>query len=252
VFLKVLKINRLHICSRLILKLGIDIAKWHLTLSALNNQKRKNMLNKLKMTALAAAFAGACVSVQANTIQIGTGLSANGALLGTGAADPNYAVTIGLSLPPTTPTSGVVYDATMYPLVSGPWVPNQPNGQWITPVDPSSGVPLLENGLYTDYSRVLDVTGSSGDLSGEFSTDNPGALYVNGVLVAQTAGWPSLNDTQDYTRFVDFNATLVAGDNTIAFVVYNVPLALPLGSSSSGNPTGLIVDGTATGVQTVA
>lgn len=169
------------------------------------------------------------LTVRANTIQIGTGLDSTGNLLGSGSSEQNYTVA-GVD------TSAIAYVETQYP---GAWVGNLANGQWISPVNPETGQPSQQIGLFS-YTRTIYGIGS---MSGEFSSDNGGALYVNGTLVAQTAGWPD-TITGDYQFFTQFNnIVLNQSVNTIEFVVYN---ALYTPDTEIPNPTGLIVAGTAT------
>jgi len=92
------------------------------------------------------------------------------------------------------------------------------------------------------YTRVIPAGYNT--ISGMFSSDNPGALLVDGTLVAQSPGWslyPVGTDTYDWSVWTKFfSASLTPGvANTITFEVYN------LAGGAPGNPTGLIVEGTA-------
>jgi hypothetical protein len=165
------------------------------------------------MLGLAAGMALAITqSAQANSISIGTGVDGN-----------NYTV----SGPGATGSTVAYY-------YGSPWVPNSLTGQWIAP-STANGVDQ-DPGLYT-YS--LTINASAGDtISGQFSSDNPGALFVNGTITsAQGPGWGTQNDDQSYEYWTPFTATLAAGVNTIQFEVDNL--------DNSPNPTGLIVQGTA-------
>ena len=159
--------------------------------------------------------------MQANTIQIGTGLDANGNLLSPGAAEQNYTLT-GVGANPI-----VYYYGTA-------WVANQATGKWISPS--ASGSATTAVGI-SAYTRTISVGASGGVLDGYFSTDNPGQLSVNGSqYVISNAGWPS-SDQGTYRSWTHFNTLLLPGLNTVQFQVSNL-----------GGPTGLIVYGTATGV----
>ena len=147
--------------------------------------------------------------------------------LTSGSIEGNYTVT-GLG-----DSSAIAYVENQYP---GAWVGNLPTGQWISPVDATTGQPSQQIGLFS-YTRKIDGFGS---LSGEFASDNGGALFVNGILVANTAGW-EFGDDGDYRSFINFSATLNQAVNTITFEVYNT------NPDISPNPTGLIVAGTAEG-----
>jgi hypothetical protein len=158
------------------------------------------------------------LATQAETIQIGTGLDASGNLLSAGSLEQNYGV------------GGNASDAVVYYLGS-PWVANVANGQWISPSDALGNLTDPQYST-TTYTRTIDGTGT---LSGEFASDNPGELLVNGVEVASTPGWPTTDDS-DYSYWTGFSdISLDQAVNTIEFDVYN-----------SYGPAGLIVAGTAT------
>ena len=166
------------------------------------------------------------------TFQIGTGLDASGNLIASGAAEQNYSAIAG----PNGENTAVAYVQPFYP---GAWVPNQPTGQWISPIDPATGTESQDLGLFT-YTRTIDGIGS---MSGEFATDNPGELIVNGVVVVQTPGWPN-SSSGDFAAFTQFNNILLdQAVNTVTFAVNN-NLYAP--NPDLPNPTGLIVVGTAT------
>jgi hypothetical protein len=157
------------------------------------------------------------IAAQAQTIQLGTGLDGSGSLLSSGSFEQNY-------------TIGGNASAAIVDYVTGAWIANQPNGQWITPSDAKGAVTDPQYGI-TTYTRTINGTGS---INVEFSSDNPGELLINGTAVAQGLGWPTTDDS-DYTRFISYSGSLNQAVNTIEFEVYN-----------SYGPTGLIVDGTAT------
>lgn len=175
---------------------------------------------------VAVAFAGAtflvAIGAQAQIVQIGTGLDGSGNLLPGGgdskALEQNYAV------------GGNASAASVY-YGSGSWVSDVATGQWIDPSD-ANGNPTQPGGI-TTYTRTIN---GAGTIAGQFASDNPGELLVNGVVVAQGLGWPGTDDS-DYTRWVSFSANLNPGANTIEFEVNNL-----------GGPAGLIVAGTFTPV----
>ena len=123
--------------------------------------------------------AGLGLSAQANTIQIGTGLNASGGLLSAGSLEQYY-TTAGPN-----DNTAIAY---VQPFYSGAWVANVATGQWISPVDNTTGLPSQEAPATFTYTRTIDGIGS---MSGEFATDNPGELLVNGTVVSETPGWPS-------------------------------------------------------------
>lgn len=192
---------------------------------------------------------GLALVAQAATMQIGTGLDGSGNPLNAYDQDLNYGVSGGGC------STALVYPLGLWPLDGSAWVPNQvlnqPYGQWISPLDPTTtweqhaGVTKnfsqAPSTLFT-FTRTIPAGFSS--ISGKFSSDNPGAMFLNGSAapVVQSPGWSQIpSDTYDWgvwTKF--FNVTLNPNQvNTITFEVYNLPGDAP------GNPAGLIVAVTA-------
>ena len=205
-------------------------------------------LRTLKIAILAMLVGGTGVAVQA-ALQIGTGLDALGNPLSAYSTDPNWIVSTTGSDPVS--SAPLVYPNSSWPLGSGTWVANQPHGQWISPVGTGTqyqqpaGVTVnfsqAQNQMFY-YTQTIPAGYTS--ISGMFSSDNPGALFINGssTPVVQSPGWGQIpTDTYDWnvwTKF--FDVSLKPGQaNTITFEVYN------LAGSPPGNPTGLIVQGTA-------
>ena len=187
----------------------------------------KKSISTLPVLASAIALALITYSAQADTIQIGTGLDSSGNLLSTGSDELNYTAAY--------QGSG---ETAIAQVEAGTWAANvttPPRGQWITPIDPSTGDPSQQVGLFT-YTRTIDGAGS---ITGEFASDNGGELLVNGQVIVSTPGWASITTTGDYQLFTSFSAVLNDPVNTITFEVYNP-------TWPSFNPTGLIVAGTAT------
>lgn len=163
------------------------------------------------------------VSAQATTIQLGTGLDAMGNPLPHGANETRY--TVGGN------SSSATVWASGYPIT--PWVdgwvsPNSPPyGQWIRPNNEGVG--------FANYTMTISGHGS---LSGFFTSDNPGALYVNGVQITHNDGWSDIigemSDQSSYNRWFAFTAQLNQPVNTVEWQVYNM-----------GGPSGLIVRGAA-------
>lgn len=187
-------------------------------------------------TGLALAIAQ---SANANTINIGTGLDGSGNPLAQGQLQTLYTVSGPQAYPYTSVPSGGTVNAAVAYYYGGPWVPNTTAGQWISPVAPADQTSYEDQAVgYYNYSLTIDGTGT---ISGQFSSDNPGALFVNGALTsAQGPGWGTLNDLSSYEYWVPFTVS-VSGPTTIDFEVLNLP------GGFSGNPTGLIVTGSATG-----
>ncbi|MGH9815403.1 MAG: PEP-CTERM sorting domain-containing protein [Candidatus Acidiferrales bacterium] len=152
----------------------------------------------------------------------GTGLTTTGALGAPGAVDPHYTLTTN---PAGGGTSAFVTTGSGFPFP--PWVPNGPNSQWITPNTSQLNHPA---GTYT-YVTTFDLTGlipGTAVLTGAWGTDNPGQMFLNGVLVSTSSGFTSL------TAFL-ISSGFLPGVNTLTFVIENLPQA-------TGNPSGLRVD----------
>src|SRR5207253_1804367 len=125
--------------------------------------------------------------------------------------DPHYTVT---------PGSG--------PFVIGnpaavPWVGNTATSQWITPARDTRAGP----GPFT-YTTTFDLAGfdpATAQITGLWSSDNEGTMFLNGNLVAVDPfpGWTSL---------VPFSITsgFQPGINTLTF-------AVPNGSGAGDGPT---------------
>ncbi|MCO5052140.1 MAG: immunoglobulin domain-containing protein [Verrucomicrobiae bacterium] len=185
---------------------------------------------------------GAYVDVAFQVIPgiFGTGVGANGALLGDGAVDPHYVLSVSADW--NFPGPDAVCITNVWPIApAGPWLANGPSSRWIgassnqrQDIDPLSGnLP----GLYT-YQTTFDLTGY--DLSkvrviGGVAADNAvNDVLLNGVSTGVTvAGFGGLNS-------FTFTSGLVAGENTVDFILEN---ALTGGTDSdSPNPAGLRVD----------
>jgi len=170
------------------------------------------------------------LSAFGNSIVIfNTGESSGGTALPTGETDPHYDL---FSVPAGSPSIAIT-------TVPNPvWLSNTSTTDWISPG--SSGLDHWPMGTY-DYQTTFSLTGlnpATAELSGSWTSDNNGCIYLNGV---------NTGDCDSYTGFASldpFSITsgFVAGTNTLDFMVYNGPGALGLDS-----PTGLFaeVSGTA-------
>jgi hypothetical protein len=149
-----------------------------------------------------------------------TGTSGGVALVGAGVADPNYS----LIVQPGSATA-VTVDHTIYPIVAGPWVPNNPASRWIGP-DASSQGPAGNYTYRTTFTVPANAILSTVNVSGLWGTDDPSIdIYINGNSTG--------NVSAGFTSLVPFNVNsgFVLGTNTLDFALNNV-----------GGPTGLRVD----------
>lgn len=167
-----------------------------------------------------------------------TGVDANGALLGDGAVDPHYTMTVSADWQYPGPDALVITNA--WPIQAGVWLLNGPDSKWIAAgadqrEDINPGVSGNAGGEYT-FRTTFNLTGydiSKVLIQGQWAVDNSGVdILVNGestglVNTAGFAGW---------TPFT-LSDGLVAGANTVDFVVYNTP-----NTTYDLNPLGLRVN----------
>ena len=163
----------------------------------------------------------------------GTGVANDGLLLADGAVDPHY--TLVESADPFFPGPEAYAITNVWPIVSGTWLLNGPKSRWIGPsaaqyqtVDPTQG---NYEGTYV-YRTTFDLAGydiSKVKLVGGWAVDNSGVdILVNGTSTGITCS--------GFNALTPFTITtgLVAGTNTLDFIVSNAP--------ATPNPTGLRVD----------
>ncbi|QEH36665.1 hypothetical protein OJF2_52500 [Aquisphaera giovannonii] len=161
-----------------------------------------------------------------------TGVADDGSALANGAIDPHYTLTStpgGSGYGPT----AYVADDTKYPLSGGPWVGNLSDARWIGPVADQTTISGVTGSGYYVYKTTFDLTGfdpSTAHISGQWSSDNPGEIYLNGVDTG-------IGTTGEYAyqslHSLDIATGFIAGINTLEFRIYNIPI-------SSNNPTGVI------------
>ncbi len=160
----------------------------------------------------------------------GTGVAADGTLLAAGEVDPHYKLTASADEGYPGPDAIVLNEG--WPIQAGVWLLNGPSSKWIGPqADQGSTGAGNAEGDYT-YETTFDLTGydvSKVQLVGGWACDNSGLdILVNGVSTGlSNGGFGSL------TPFT-IKTGLVAGKNTLAFKMNNLPL--------TPNPTGLRVD----------
>ena len=170
-----------------------------------------------------AAFADAIII--SNTGESGPG----GPALPVGVTDPHYQL---ISAPPTVPLTAI----TTAP--NGAWTANTATADWISPG--ASGNLGWPAGDY-DYRTTFDLTGldpSTAQLSGKWTSDNNGCLFLNGTSTG------SCTSFTNFGSFISFSITsgFQAGINTLDFKI-----------SNGSGPTGVIgeVSGTASSASTV-
>ncbi len=152
-----------------------------------------------------------------------TGVDNGGTPLADLQIDPHYQIIIN---PDSESPDAIVLDSVSSP-VGGAWIDNSAFSKWIGPVGDSNAA----EGTYT-YRLTFRLDGfdpASSRVTGRWASDDAGLdIVVNGVSTGLTS-----NGFASYAPF-NIDAGLVAGTNTIDFVVNN--------AAPTPNPTGLRVD----------
>ncbi|HVY68652.1 MAG TPA: immunoglobulin domain-containing protein [Verrucomicrobiae bacterium] len=153
-----------------------------------------------------------------------TGVDDNRVALADNETDPHYQLIVNPDLPDS--TAAIVEDSTVFPIVAGPWLANTSGSKWIGSQFNTSG---SAPGLYT-YRIVFNLTGydpKTAVIQGRWATDNVGHdILINGASTRNI-------ESPDFTAFTPFaiygtntygtnNVTLVAGTNTLDFIVENL------------------------------
>lgn len=159
-----------------------------------------------------------------NTITVfNTGSNSSGVALPVGTTDPHYSL---ISAPSGVPLTAI----TTSP--NPAWTPNTSSADWISPGE--SGNSNWPVGNY-DYQTTFSLSGlnaSTAKLSGSWTSDNNGCIYLNGVNTGQCVAFADFGALHAFSITSGF----VAGTNTLDFVI-----------SNGGGPSGVIaeVSGTA-------
>ena len=156
-----------------------------------------------------------------------TGVDDNGVVLTNGQVDPHYVLTV------NTNNTGTNAVAVNTPLVAG-WLTNSSTSRWIGPTASGDG---SQGGYVYHLSFGVPCTNNA-VITGRWAVDNDGYVLLNGnpsLIPPLTGGVPGNFSTW---HSFSINSGLVAGQNTLDFVVTN----------STTGKTGLRVElsGTAT------
>lgn len=135
-----------------------------------------------------------------------TGVATPGVLAALGSADGHYMVS-GPS------GSGSPYVTREFPWS---WLPNNALSQWISPGAGSNSYP---GGTYT-YTQYFDMDGfnpGNSLLSGQWTADDSGQMYLNGNLISLTGGFA-------VTKLTHFSTAtgFIPGTNQLTLVVSNI------------------------------
>ena len=147
-----------------------------------------------------------------------TGVDASGNALPDNSVDPHYTIVVN---PDSASPNAIVEDSTVFPIVAGPWVANEPDSKWIGPRFETSAAAGAEGsgGDYV-YRQIFDLSGfnpATARITGEWSTDNAGIdISINGI----STGLVNSGQFVTYTGFA-ISSGFQSGANTIEFRVNN-------------------------------
>ncbi len=164
-----------------------------------------------------------CACISSSALADITGLYNTGSA-GVGNADPYYTLT---SVPGGASTAiGIAAHSA--------WVAAPTDSLWIGPTASSVTDPVGWYHFELDFN-IEDVILSSVVLTGKWSIDNSGEIWLNGAYTGFAKG-NTIADTQEYKTLDNFTITsgFQDGLNTLEFRVYNI-------AGSGGNPTALLV-----------
>ena len=147
-----------------------------------------------------------------------TGESSGGPALATGQTDSHYSL---ISAPAGVPLSAI----TTAP--NAAWTANTATADWIGTVN--GGALSSAVGNY-DYQTTFNLTGdnpSTASLSGLWTSDNQGCIFLNGTNTGDCTGGAAFGSLQSFSITSGF----ISGANTLDFVIVN-----------GGGPTGVIAE----------
>lgn len=190
----------------------------------------------MKTNKIAAALIATVIAPLAMAVPI-SGLVNTGAGVADNAQDTNYALTVTNGTTVAGPY-GYAADQVGFP-DAGPWVGGDTSvSKWISPfADEARSLDPTKNGVYV-WTLTFDLTGydtSVGFIQGRWAADNFGSVWLNGEQIGVSAGYGS------WSGFFASHYLFNSGLNTLEFKVTNLAL-------SSGNPTGVRVEFTASDV----
>ncbi len=164
-----------------------------------------------------------CAGVGSPVLADVTGLYDTGTA-GVGSEDPHYALTI---VPGGASTAMGINGHSA-------WVGAPAGSEWIGPSVSGYTDPVGWYHYTLDF-HVEDVILSSVVVTGRWSVDNSGEIWLNGDYTGIAKGTTS-TDSREYRTLDDFMITsgFQPGLNTLEFRVYNI-------AGSGGNPTSLLV-----------
>src|SRR5438045_7730593 len=114
-----------------------------------------------------------------------SGVDDTGTVLPDRATDPHYIFSLN---PDSASTNVIVHDSTVFPIVAGPWMPNNSLSKWVGPLPDTGGA---AGGTYI-YRLTFDLTGldyNTARIAGKWTSDNQGVdILINGQSTGQSHG----------------------------------------------------------------
>jgi hypothetical protein len=152
-----------------------------------------------------------------------TGVDNNRSLLPNGALDSHYAL-------PTAPASTIyTHGSGTAVAATWPWDLSSTASEWIAPATNRApydyGINDQPPGTYTyqlAFTLPAAISPDTASISGRWAADNGAGMYLNGVVPAkQVSSIPIPNGYSHWTSFTTLPGLIVAGPNTMYFVVTN-------------------------------
>ncbi|MGE5296872.1 MAG: hypothetical protein ACM3VT_18785 [Solirubrobacterales bacterium] len=116
------------------------------------------------------------------------------------------------------------------------WITAPGSAMWIGPTDGNVTDPV---GWYVYELKftITDVDPAAVTLTGEWSVDNSGEIWLNDVFTGISKG-DIVTDTREYLTVDDFviDSGFQSGENTLQFRLYNLP------NGERANPSALLVN----------
>ncbi len=193
-------------------------------LAVILHSKAEDFTSMLRFSAAILLFGSAtvCTALGGSIIVFNTGENSGGTALPLGQTDLHYSL---ISAPSGVPLTAI----TTSP--HGRWTGNTGTTDWLTPGGDANVAEALGN---YDYRTTFDLAGmdpNTAELSGSWTSDNNGCIYLNGGNTGNCTAFESFASLLPFSIKSGFHA----GVNTLDFMITN-------GHGSASNPTGLFVD----------
>ena len=146
-----------------------------------------------------------------------TGVDNSGVPLANSTVDPHYRLVQSADGSAPGPNAFVVID-TLFPIVSGPWMPSSSLSKWIGPMANQSGGNLPGSYRYRITFNLAGLEPSTAVITGRWSSDNEGlGIFLNGMAT----GFSYDGNFGAFSAPFTINSGFLDGTNTLDFVVNN-------------------------------